>query len=604
LYVLTREGLFNLYAYKHRNSLEQLAAMYRIVPLLIAGLSLVGGVDLLRNSIAEVGADDAASWTNMTRTLERQKGSATYPQMSRIPNVLIIMTDQHRFDALGFVQKEMKDYRDKLQIKTPNIDALVKRGVYFRKAYCHSPSCAPSRSSIRTGCTVERTGVQANGLNSKSVYKRMRMFEKKVDEMETYDRVLVEKMGFVAEHYGKWHLPPPMYKGKKGKGVVINHDDYDFMTGTPMLTKKETRKIYNKRIKQVLQLARRSIQVQVRSKKYKHGQQKDPYSGFPYDPIRLDRRHGKRKKSPLKGNKSGVAGIGTTPGVATPTAVIGEMSVRAIGRLAKESQPFCLTVSFNSPHPPMVARSTYANYYFSNRSKLYVSDTVGDRLRRSAYRKDVSIDEGYGDKDKVQQWTAVYYALIEEVDKWVGKILSKLEDVGVADNNLVVFTSDHGEMLGAHSMSGKGNFFEEAMRIPLIMTFPGVIRPRTIVDQPVGQIDLFATILDYMGAAKHDNSDGESLQRYIKRRDANDMYDTRVVVGEYDNRAPKSKKKLDGDLGGNPNFMVVKGKHKLMIPKNRRSSKVSSCRYNATELLRNVASHLMSRLRVDPSILT
>jgi hypothetical protein len=99
-------------------------------------------------------------------------------------------------------------------------------------------------------------------------------------------------------------------------------------------------------------------------------------------------------------------------------------------------------------------------------------------------------------------------------------------------------------MLGAHSMKGKGNFFEEAVRVPMIMSFPGVIKEKSVVDRAVGQIDLFATILDYVGASKHDESDGLSLRRYIEDTSINDKFDERIVVAEYDNRKPVSKTKL------------------------------------------------------------
>jgi hypothetical protein len=166
------------------------------------------------------------------------------------------------------------------------------------------------------------------------------------------------------------------------------------------------------------------------------------------------------------------------------------------------------------------------------------------------------------------------------VDSWVGKLLSKLDARGAAENTLVIFTGDHGEMLGAHSMQGKGNFFEEAVRVPMIMSFPGEIKKESVVDQPVGHIDLFATILDYLGASKHDNSDGKSLRRFIEGTSTNEEFDERVVVAEYDNRSPVSNIKFDKDLGTNPNFMIRKGRYKLMMPKSWMQAKSLDMMYD------------------------
>jgi arylsulfatase A-like enzyme len=76
-------------------------------------------------------------------------------------------------------------------------------------------------------------------------------------------------------------------------------------------------------------------------------------------------------------------------------------------------------------------------------------------MRDNAYEGNVRRDQGYGNRDKVREWTGVYYALIEEIDDWVGKLLDVLDAAGATSNTMIIFTSDHGEMLGAHAMRGK-----------------------------------------------------------------------------------------------------------------------------------------------------
>ena len=80
--------------------------------------------------------------------------------------------------------------------------------------------------------------------------------------------------------------------------------------------------------------------------------------------------------------------------------------------------------------------------------------------------------------------TSIYYGMVTEVDDWVGKILQRLDELGLADNTLVIFTSDHGEMLGDHGMHSKNIFYEGSVHVPLLMRLPGVIPAGTVVQTP------------------------------------------------------------------------------------------------------------------------
>ena len=170
----------------------------------------------------------------------------------------------------------------------------------------------------------------------------------------------------------------------------------------------------------------------------------------------------------------------------------------------------------------------------------------------------------YADPEKIKYMIANYYALIAELDIWVGRMLDKLDELGLANNTLVIFTSDHGEMLGAHGMREKNVFYEESVHVPLLVRFPGRIKPGTVVDAPVSMVDLFATILDYCGQSPH-ASDGESLRRYIEGKDkANDPF----AISEWNWRGPVQ-----------PNLMVRTKEWKYFIP-NTADSKVMNVLYD------------------------
>lgn len=122
------------------------------------------------------------------------------------PNLLFIVSDQLRYDAVRYVQDRMSIYDEKLKVSTPNLDRLAASGAYFETAYSTVPICVPSRVSLFTGCTAERTGVGSNALYSEEVYERMDIFKNRIENVSTYEQLLVEHRGYQAENYGKWHI--------------------------------------------------------------------------------------------------------------------------------------------------------------------------------------------------------------------------------------------------------------------------------------------------------------------------------------------------------------------------------------------------------------
>jgi hypothetical protein len=115
------------------------------------------------------------------------------------PNVLLIMADQMRYDMIRAVQDTLSHYDDHLKIETPNLDKLLEQGAYFESAYCQCAVCAPARTSIRTGCTIERTGIQHNDLIDEHEYQNGDIFVDRLDKLVGIDQVLVDKLGYVSE---------------------------------------------------------------------------------------------------------------------------------------------------------------------------------------------------------------------------------------------------------------------------------------------------------------------------------------------------------------------------------------------------------------------
>jgi hypothetical protein len=273
----------------------------------------------------------------------------------------------------------------------------------------------------------------------------------------------------------------------------------------------------------------------------------------------------------------------------------------------------------------VIGTGIYFDYYYGNRNNLAVPSSLLDPMTDSAYQwsnqrkalrsvqdglgpAPVDDDDGdnvknegnsddlasqsynasdyypYTDPNRIRELTAAYYGLVEELDDWVGHLLERLETTGMVSNTYIVFTSDHGDMLGAHGMTGKNVLMEEAVRVPLILSAPNVWEGGRVLKRPVSHLSMFATLLDYAGASEYDTSDGSSLRSFIERRSYNQNVDDDVIVVETNGRRPLTPgnfTRLSGVLGGQPSFMVRKREVKLIVPRTQRSS-VLDMMYNLT----------------------
>lgn len=492
------------------------------------------------------------------------------------PNILFIMTDQQRFDTIHRVQQELPQYRDALKINTPNLDKLSSQGAYFRNAYCQCAVCGPARTSLRTGCTIERTGVQHNELIHE--YVNSELFTERVQNLVGLDHILQEA-GYTVEYYGKWHLPDVLYKDREDETSVIQYNDYDY----------GSKEFYFRYDSNGRKLRRHLEHFEDRgyiNKDLDEWEQIDTFTKFPYLPNKIDSRYGYEAGTELTTRDGAFSNAETTqPNIVgryklsanyTPSFFNFDVAFKALDRLLTEQEtndddddktPFFLTVSFHNPHPPMVPAWEHLEYYWNNRYDLLVPPSINDTMANADYGRASRTMPRYADPEAVREWTATYYALIEEIDEYVGALLDRLGDA--INNTLIVFTSDHGEMLGAHGSREKNNFYEESSRIPLFIVFPDKIESNTVVDELVSHIDIFATILDYVDLSEHDDSDGRTLRPFMEGQIYNQEFDEDVIVSEWDYRKPllSNHDVLDRRIDDRPCLLVRKGHFKLMMHK-------------------------------------
>ncbi len=462
------------------------------------------------------------------------------------PNLLFIMTDQQRYDAIAIAGKYPF-------LKTPNLDKLAKSGAYFTKAYTPCAVSGPARSCILTGLMVEHTNVRSNRTTEEDPVKS------KITNKRTFDQILSEN-GYYSEYHGKWHAPI-------GWTNCYSEFAYKSPKNNPFKYTTEHLIRYKSKVKE-------EVKKQETSEKNLFFDNTMFQAYYLPDPI--DRRlvYGcdENGKLPAKELKKRIHtqpdnhGELILPKELSLTAFQANETIAALERAKESGKPFNITCSFFFPHAPMLPTKPYHGMY--KPSDMPVPKSIADKMTDSPYKNEngrMSMPE-YSDPEKVQHMMANYFALVSEIDWWIGQILDKLKEIGEFDNTLIVFTSDHGEMLGCHGMREKNVFLEESARVPLILNFPQKIAPVKIKEKTT-LLDLFPTILDYMGVP-YDKRDGESLVDVIsQKKTKKDM-----VVTEWLYRNPAAQ----------VSHMIASGDWKLMLSCDSKS-KVPSALYNLKE---------------------
>lgn len=447
-------------------------------------------------------------------------------------NLLFIITDQQQYKAMSLAGNTV--------LETPNLDRLARDGAFFRNAYSASAVCAPARASILTGHTVENTGVLTN--------EQAYYYDKEpVMTMLTFDEVLTEN-GYHCEYYGKWHT-------LTSHAEVYQNPKLESQNGKSVFAHGGQRAVYMDYINK--KFPKRPL---------KEGELYDTFTDRPYKPDPIDVGYGftseELEERDIRRTQPNLHGKLMVPPEHSFTAFQAKETIEAIERL--KDKTFSITCSFHFPHAPMIPPEPYYSMYPPE--EMTPPASIADNMANSPYRGAngrLGMPE-YADPNQIRYMISNYYGLIREIDVWVGKILAKIEELGLADKTMIVFTSDHGEMLGAHGMREKNVFYEESSHIPLAIKLSGEINKNTVVDGYVSHIDLFATILDYLQVDQPE-SDGKSLRGLIEGTDSSDGS---YVVTEWLWHGPRT-----------PNYMIVKDGWKLMIPYTE-DSKVINAMYN------------------------
>lgn len=419
------------------------------------------------------------------------------------PHVIIIMADQLRSDVLG------KGF-------TPNIDSIANEGTAFLRAYCACPLCVPARGSFFTGTYPNRNGSLINpwepadakyGDVRSGISNLYTMMEKDWDSI----------------HSGKQHL---FTEGGKLEDSVD--------TATRWFS---TEKSYREFLKE-------------------HGV---PMPGGPKFRTKVPEMVD-GKVTRVSSYSNAETGLYEPGEMYYFDSYFTEMALEGLKK-RDTAKPLLLNAMFLAPHPPLQIPEPWyeavgddefdppenVGVYYPGQSPLQMynlTGIVGTRYDREHWK---------------EAWR-VYLGLVRMLDHCVGRILSELKRQDIYDDSLIIFTSDHGEMLGAHGLFQKMCMYEESARVPLYMKFPkGFVPAEKSYDQVVSHIDVLPTLCEYLQMTPGNAMDGESLMPMLR----GDVGGSGEAEG---NGRGYAFIQYDGN-GSRSNFQrcMVKGRWKLIV---------------------------------------
>jgi len=355
-------------------------------------------------------------------------------------------------------------------VQTPHLDRLVREGVRFDAAYSPCPLCVPARASFMTGRYPSRLGCMDNG-------------DPFACEVPTFAHYLTNA-GYDTVLSGKMHFIGP--DQLHGFHTRLTTDVYpsSFDWSQYLLDERDQRKV-----------------------------------------IRWDDFHKDYQMD-------GVGPIAWTPELKYDE----ETHFRSLEYLREDhDRPFLLVTSYTNPHSPFIPPKRFWEMYEDVEIDL---PDYPDGMEATCSAMDRWLNEWHGvdryDIRSPEHLRAVrrgYYALVSYIDEKVGELLAVLEEQGDLSNTIVIFTADHGDMLGEKGMIQKRYFYEWSVRIPLIICYLDQSTAGTTVHAPVSLMDLMPTLLDLGGVNEEDRTqiDGRSLIPLIEGEERLE----RVVVSEY-----------------------------------------------------------------------
>ena len=384
------------------------------------------------------------------------------------PNIIFLMTDQQRWDALGRLNPH---------IKTPNLDRLARNGIIFRQTTSQAGCCVPSRNSMMSGLYPSQTGIRTNGSHGLA------------DEYLPCDPIpaRLQKAGYQTAGFGKTHW------GRTDKAIGTRGFEYRVVGA-------------------------KEVGMENGAIHYQEDENPEGLAAY------------KKEVRDYGGGEEAVAGfVGATSQVQERDHRDGWVAEKCLEFLDKgvdPDRPLFLYLSFLKPHAGLNVPKRFEDLYDINTipdTEQPPWDEEPDTHLAYAEKANASLSRRY--KNWHEAWSKMtlmekrrttlrYYANCSWLDDYFGQTLDKLEKLGRLQNALIIFTSDHGEMLGERNYHfTKYCLYDSSIRVPVILS--GSVVPEqlrgTIDDRPAELVDLYPTIMKAAGTTQELDSPGLDL---------------------------------------------------------------------------------------------
>src|SRR5215813_4608126 len=452
--------------------------------------------------------------------------------MTNRPNFLFFITDQLRADHLGCYGRRI--------IRTPAIDSLAARGTAFDRFYVASPVCQPNRATLMTGRMPSLHGVRYNGIPlSLAANTFVDLFRAAGWRTALIGKSHLQNMTGIPTVVEKLKLPdgyqPPPAGFDEAQKDDYNGEAYE----------QENGRAWDKN-------PMRSFRL--------------PYYGF--DRVELCSGHAVevhgtytrwlRERRPdaesLRGPDKALpssyvlpqAWRTSLPEELYPTSYVVERTIAYLEAQANSDAPFFLQCSFPDPHHPFTPPGRYWDLYEPQDMALPPSFRLGNRklpphAAALVAARDNGTRNGEGPgafavtEQEAREAIALTYGMIAMIDDGIARILRRLDDLGLADNTVIVFTSDHGDLMGDHQLMLKGAYaYQGLIRVPFIWAEPDGQPPRRS-DALFGTLDIARTFLDRARLAPYNGIQGRSMLPAIAG-DAGSGHD--AILIEYGSQRP------------------------------------------------------------------
>lgn len=417
------------------------------------------------------------------------------------PNILWICTDQQRYDTIHALGNSF--------IKTPNLDNFCKEGVVFTQAFSQNPLCQPSRASFLTGRYPGTAGVRQNG-------------QKYFPPHEKLITKTLSEIGYTCGLIGKLHIAAAC-----GRIEERTDDGYSkfYWNHHPYPAKEwENADAYQKWLKE---------------------------KGVNWQDIYKPGEDFKRTNV--------CAGV---PEEYHQTTWCIEKAMEFIEEV---SSPWCLSINLFDPHHPFDPPENYLSMYKpEDMPEPFYKE---GELENKPFPQKIDHYGAYGgqgisfsslspfDRKRI---TAAYYGMITLIDKQVGRLLNYLKEKEDFENTVVIFMSDHGELLGDHGMYLKGPYFyEPSIRVPLIISYPQKFKRNLRCNALIELVDIVPTIYDILGMEKPECIQGKSLFNICTGEKEPDFHKASVYCEYYNTHVLYDSKKIYATMYRDENYKIV-----------------------------------------------